>query len=139
MWKPRIILGIATMGVAFTLLGAPVRAAAPPKITDETDLSPHFLRSAASEAVMVWMTTQLLSPRAVIKKTPPPVNPPPLVVRPPEPVQPDPVTPSEPPPILTEVPEPGTLVTALVGGSIALWSFVRRRRQQPDEESKAQV
>jgi hypothetical protein len=132
-------MGIATLGVAFTLLGATARAAAPPKVMDSTELSPHLLQSAASEALTALMTTQLLSPRAIIKKTPPPPTPPPLIVRPPEPEQPDPETPTEPPPILTEVPEPGTLLTALVGGSLAFWSVFRRRRQEKSDDSPAKV
>ncbi|MFQ3591675.1 MAG: hypothetical protein SNJ82_00600 [Gemmataceae bacterium] len=128
---PRIMVGVASLSVAFALLAAPAQAAAPPKVSQETELSPHFLPSAAAEALSVLVSTQLLSPRALIKKTPPPVSPPPMVVRPPEPPPPPPpVDPRDPPPVLTEVPEPGTMLTALVGGSLAVWTVYRRRRSQ---------
>jgi len=130
---PRRMVAVVSLSLALAVLAAPAQAAAPPKQEGEREWSEGFLGSAV-ETLSVILSTSLLSPRAQLKKTPPPPNPPPLVVRPPEPPPPPPPPPPlDTPPQLSEIPEPGTLLTAVIGGSLAGWTVWRRRRKQPAE------
>jgi hypothetical protein len=127
------------MGVVVLWTAPPIQATEVPQVTDDTHDTPSFVESALAQTMSVLMTTNLLSPRAKLKKQPPPPAPPPLVVKPPEPPPPDPDVPTDPPPVLTEVPEPGTMVTAALGGTLAFMAVLRKRRRRIEPESTATV
>jgi hypothetical protein len=139
MAKPRKMVAVVSLSLLLAVLAAPAQGAAPPKHAAECEGAVSLLPSAAAETLSMVLSTALLSPRAQLKKTPPPPNPLPIVVRPPEPPPPPPPPPPiDSPPELTEIPEPGTLLTAVIGGSLAGWTVWRRRRMRPTEPTPSE-
>jgi hypothetical protein len=133
MWEPRKGYRLAAVLVIGAVLAAPMKAAAPPVVEDD-DQSHSFVDSPLGQAVVALMTTAFFSPYGRFKHHPPPNSPRPLVVRPPTPPRPDDRLPNEGPPTLQEAPEPGTMVTALIGGGLSLMAAWRRRKKGEPEE-----
>lgn len=120
---------------------ARTRCAAPRPADGEDEGPPAVVATVMRQAVYVLLTTSLVSPFRNRKRHPPPDKPQPLVVKPPPPSVPDDNTPIDPPPQLQEAPEPASLVTGLVGGTLGAmaWWRHRRRRQpvpQPEESQE---
>jgi hypothetical protein len=136
MWEPRKVYRLAAVLMIGALLAAPARAAAPPVVEDD-DPSAAFVDSPLGQVIVTLMTTALISPYQRFKHHPPPNRPRPLVVRPPTPPRPDDRVPNDGPPRLQEAPEPGTMVSALIGGGLSLMAAWRRRRRKAEPEEVA--
>src|SRR5262245_49330012 len=132
MSEPRKGYWIVGVLMAAAVLASPARAAAPP-VVEEDDPPPSFVQTAVTQALVAILSTSMLSPYNRFKHHPPPNKPRPLVVRPPTPPRPGDHTPNDAPPTLQETPEPGTMVTALIGGGLSLVAAWRRRRRKPEE------
>ncbi|NBO92274.1 MAG: PEP-CTERM sorting domain-containing protein [Planctomycetia bacterium] len=128
MWIPRKIYWMLGLMVAVVLVAASVEAAAPP-VAEEDEPLPSLLQTTLTQTIAVFAQTGVLSPYARFKRIPPPDQPIPLVVRPPSSPPPDERFPTDPPPQLQETPEPGTVVTALIGGGLTLIAAWRKRRK----------
>src|SRR4051794_2166943 len=85
-------------------------------------------------ALLAGPARAAVSPHSRFNHPPPPHKPRPLVVRPPTPPRPGDHMPNDAPPTLQETPEPGSMVTALIGGGLSLMAAWRRRRKVPEPE-----
>lgn len=86
--------------------------------------------------VDVWCVKPQSQSSSEPPDNPPPDNPTPEVV-PPPPEQPPPIEQPPPPPPPRGVPEPATLVSALVGSGLAAFALWRRRRRSPEAAEQA--
>jgi hypothetical protein len=92
------------------------------------------IRPLTAEQVQVLLAVVLLrSPygrpnTTPPQETPPPDNPTPPIIPPPPETPPANPPPEEPPPTIEHSPEPATLATALVGASLGVCAWWRRRK-----------